>query len=238
MKECSKCNIERDISMFYKDKYSPDGHRTNCKECSKKYREESKELSKAYRERNKESHQKRNSEYQKMNKEIISIKKREYYLKNKESILDKRKQYYEDNRETKMKYQRDYQQNNKEKRNKYLQERRESDPLFKLTTNVRNLINNSFYENGYTKSSRTQEILGCSYSEFKKYLEYKFEYWMDWGNRGIYDGELCSGWDIDHITPLSICENVEELLKLNHYTNLQPLCSKTNRDIKKNNLIY
>ena len=27
----------------------------------------------------------------------------------------------------------------------------------------------------------------------------------------------------------------EEVLKLNHFTNLQPLCSKMNRDIKRDN---
>jgi hypothetical protein len=30
----------------------------------------------------------------------------------------------------------------------------------------------------------------------------------------------------------------DEIIKLNHYTNLQPLCSKINRDIKKDNLEY
>lgn len=29
----------------------------------------------------------------------------------------------------------------------------------------------------------------------------------------------------------------DEIIKLNHYTNIQPLCSKINRDIKKD-LIY
>ena len=33
--------------------------------------------------------------------------------------------------------------------------------------------------------------------------------------------------------PLSLAKSEEELIKLNHYTNLQPLCSKINRDIKK-----
>ena len=36
---------------------------------------------------------------------------------------------------------------------------------------------------------------------------------------------------------LAIDLAVEYVLKNNHYTNLQPLCSKVNRDIKKNKLI-
>ena len=47
-----------------------------------------------------------------------------------------------------------------------------------------------------------------------------------------------NGWDIDHIIPLTSAINEEDLIKLNHYTNLKPLCSKINRDIKRNNLEY
>jgi hypothetical protein len=36
----------------------------------------------------------------------------------------------------------------------------------------------------------------------------------------------------------SKCKSEEELVKLNHFSNLQPLCSKINRDIKKDNLEY
>jgi hypothetical protein len=78
---------------------------------------------------------------------------------------------------------------------------------------------------------------GCSYEEFKIYLESKFEQWMTWENRGLYNGELNYGWDIDHIIPVSMANIEEELIKLNHYTNLQPLCSKVNRDIKKDKII-
>jgi len=56
---------------------------------------------------------------------------------------------------------------------------------------------------------------------------------MNWNNRGLYNGELNYGWDIDHIIPLSSAENEEDLYKLSHYTNLQPLCSYTNRYIKR-----
>ena len=77
-------------------------------------------------------------------------------------------------------------------------------------------------------------MLGCSFIEFKLYLESKFELWMTWENKGKYNGELNYGWDIDHIIPLSSANSEEELVKLNHFENLQPLCSKMNRDIKKN----
>ena len=58
---------------------------------------------------------------------------------------------------------------------------------------------------------------------------------MSWSNYGLYNGEKNFGWDIDHIIPLSIANTEEEVIKLNHYTNLQPLCSYINRVVKKNN---
>jgi hypothetical protein len=56
---------------------------------------------------------------------------------------------------------------------------------------------------------------------------------MSWDNYGKYNGELNYGWDIDHIIPQSSALNEEDVIKLNHYTNLQPLCSKVNRHIKR-----
>jgi hypothetical protein len=45
---------------------------------------------------------------------------------------------------------------------------------------------------------------------------------MNWNNYGYY------GWHIDHIKPLSSAKNEFELIKLFHYTNLQPLWWKDN----------
>ena len=88
------------------------------------------------------------------------------------------------------------------------------------------------------KGLRTKDILGCSFEEFKIYIESKFEDWMTWENKGLYNGEYNHGWDLDHIIPISSAKTEEEVYKLNHYSNFQPLCSKINRYDKKDRLEY
>ena len=238
VKRCSKCDIEKEIEMFYKDKSSKDGHRSNCSACSRKYLIDTREMQKEYRDKNKDKISEKSRLDYALNIDKKRKKSKKYYELNSEKVKNTNKKYYENNKQKKLKYQKEYQKNNREKRNLQLVERRKNDPLFRLITNIRNLINNSFYEMSYSKKSRTQEILGCSFDELKIYLESKFESWMTWENRGLYTGEFNDGWDIDHIIPLSSANSEEELIKLNHYTNLQPLCSKINRDIKKNNIEY
>ena len=161
---------------------------------------------------------------------ILSDEKRkkyikEYYQKNKEKILTQSKIYFKNNQEIKQ-----------YKNNKRYKERRNSDPIFKLKGNIRRGIISVLSRSGFRKKCRTQEILGCSFEQFKQHLESKFESWMNWNNYGLYNGELNYGWDIDHVIPSSSVITEEELLRLNHYTNLQPLCSKVNRDIKRDKL--
>jgi hypothetical protein len=122
----------------------------------------------------------------------------------------------------------------KEKQNQYSKNKRNNDELFRIKHNIRNLIKNTFYYNGYSKKTKTYNILGCTFEDFKLHLENNFEPWMNWENYGKYNGELNYGWDIDHIVPISSAKNEDEIIKLNYYTNLQPLCSYTNRHIKRN----
>jgi hypothetical protein len=118
----------------------------------------------------------------------------------------------------------------------YYNDRIKVDNLFKVRQSIRKTISSSFRNTSFRKSSKTAIILGCSFEEFKLYLESMFEPWMNWENKGLYNGKLNYGWDIDHKIPVSSATTEEELVKLNHYTNLQPLCSKINRDIKKNKI--
>ena len=236
MKICSKCGDKYELNFFCRDKSTSDGHKSSCKNCAKKYRQLNKDRDKEYRFLNSEKLKNTYIKYRNENIDKLKQKKKEYYLNNIESIKEKARINYNKNRKNKIEYQKEYQRNNKEQRNSYLCERRENDTLFKLITNVRNLIYNSFYYNGYKKNSKTQELLGCSFDEFRLYLENKFEDWMNWDNKGLYNSDFNYGWDIDHIIPISSANNLEDVIKLNHYTNLQPLCSKVNRDIKKDKL--
>ena len=151
-------------------------------------------------------------------------KKSKYYENNKNKISETNKTKYYANLEF-------YSEKNK----KYRKHRLSTDPLFKLRYVIKGTIRDAFRSTSFTKKNTTLEILGCSIIEFEKYLESKFEPWMTWENRGLYNGELNYGWDIDHIIPLSSVTTEEELIKLNHFSNLQPLCSHTNRNIKKDN---
>lgn len=145
-----------------------------------------------------------------------------YRQKNKDQISKKSKIWYQ---RTKV--------DRREHKAAYYRERRKYDDLFKLKSSVVRLIRTSINRNGFKKTSKTSEILGCSYEEFKLHLEKQFEPWMNWGNKGLYNGTENYGWDIDHIIPLKTAKTEEDIIRLNHYKNLRPLCSKLNRDIKK-----
>lgn len=205
---------------------------------------------------NKTRIQAQRKEYNLVNKEKRKEARRKYYLKNKESIKVKDKQYISDNLEkVKIRRQKLYirkkeeikikdrviYKNNKEKikfKNKqwnidnptymkeynrrYFRERKATDPLFKLKCDIRCLIGSCFRKQFLRKSRKTNEILGCTFEEFKVHLEKQFDKNMNWDNHGSY-------WEIDHIKPISLAKNKEEVIELNHFTNLRPLEKSENR---------
>lgn len=116
------------------------------------------------------------------------------------------------------------------KASEYLKNRRLKDPVFKLKHNIRVLINTIIKIRGFNKNGKIYNYIGCSKEEFKKHIELQFDDKMNWENHGKY------GWHIDHIIPLSSAKNIEEVYKLNHYSNLRPLWCIEN--YKKGSKIY
>ena len=228
LKTCGSCSIQQPFSEFTKNKSKKDGLALYCKKCNNL----------------------KSQKYRVLNKEIIPIKRKINYEKNKETLklisknyreinLDKtkiaQKKWRENNPEKSKKSTSNWQKNNKNKINLYLKNKRKTDPLFKLKNNIRAILNKEFKKQGYKKSAKTGYIIGCSFEKLKTHIESQFQSWMNWNNHGKYNGNECYGWDIDHIRPLSSAKTEEDVVKLNHYTNLQPLCSFINRVIKRDN---
>lgn len=203
-------------------------------------KEEKKAYMKIWRKNNKDKKAIHDKTYHEKHREKILAKSKENREKNGEEINKKHKEYFDKNPEAKakkLKRNRDYFQKNKTEIIQKRKKKREENPLYRMTCITRSLIHNAFNRKGYKKTSKTHEILGCTYEEFKIYIESKFESWMNWDNKGLYNGQPNHGWDIDHIIPICTAITVEDVIRLNHYSNLQPLCSKVNRDIKKGLII-
>jgi hypothetical protein len=169
-KICKRCNIEKNISEYNKDKYSSDGYRYRCRVCtSNEY--------KNFYYRNKEEEISRQIKYQSNNIENVKNKRRERY----------HKKYY-------------------------------NDILYKIKINFRNRVKGFIYtKNLNLKVGDTYSILGCTPIEFKQYIEKQFKPGMGWDNYRL------DGWHIDHIIPLCNAKTIEDVYKLCHHTNLQPL---------------
>ena len=220
-KVCSKCNKEKEICEFYKRKESKDGYRSDCKCCFNE----------------------RVLEYRKNNKEKIKQRSKDYFQKNKQSHLEKKQIWRKNNPEKYKKQVKDYWDkvkdvqtekkkiwinNNRKKYNDYWNNRKKEETEFKLLTSMRSRLSGYLKKLNISKKNKTFEIVGCTPEFLKEYLEKQFIDGMTWENRG--------DWHIDHIIPLSSAKTEDELYKLCHHTNLQPLWAEDN--LKKSNKVF
>ena len=119
----------------------------------------------------------------------------------------------------------EYRENYKSRKQEQRKERRDKDPIFNLTNRLRCRLWKYLKILNITKTNKTFDIVGCSPQFLKEHLETQFTDGMSWDNR--------SEWHIDHIIPLSSAKTEDELYKLCHYENLQPLWAEDN--LKKSN---
>lgn len=107
------------------------------------------------------------------------------------------------------------------RRREWKKNRIKTDPLYALQSRIRALIYLKLKAMGYTKKSKTNEIIGCDWEFFKSHIERQFLKGMTWGKMGR---EI----HIDHIVPLVTAKSEAEIIALNHFTNLRPLWAKEN----------
>jgi hypothetical protein len=149
--------------------------------------------------------------YNKKHAKRRSEYQKDYRTENNEYLCAKEREWYRKNKERTIYTKKIYRR-----------EKRKNDPLFRarnaISRRIRGVLKGS-------KSKKSMDILGCDLIFFKSYMESLFQPGMNWDNYGVH------GWHIDHKIPLISGKNDQELEKLCHYTNLQPLWALDN--IKK-----
>ena len=207
-----------------------DGHQTMCKSCTSKKNKEwyyknhkrNLEVRRKWHNENKEYRKKYKKKWREENRDDNILYAKQYRKENSDKVKEYRKWYYHNHPNSP--------KNNKKRRDKETKRsrlRRKNDPLYKFKSNIRRRVCEIFAKNNLQKPRKTVEILGCGWQTSMNHIESQFVNGMSWENREL--------WHIDHIIPLSHAKNEKQLLKLCHYTNLQPLWAKEN--ISKSNKI-
>jgi len=145
---------------------------------------------------------------------------RQYRIKNADAIRERRKLYRAKNAEKIRLAKQKYGAENRDKIAKALAERRAKNPIARLANSMRRSIRR-YLDAGQKGEMGSFEIIGCSKDDLRKHLESNFRRGMTWQNYGSY-------WHIDHIVPLISAKSPEEVKKLCHWTNLQPLTAFEN----------
>ena len=145
------------------------------------------------------------------------------YSRNRASRLKSMKRWRMENREHVLKCQRLYQKKNRKKLDQLAWQRNKlrllHDPMFKLKRNMARRIRLVLDQRSIKKTSKTFEMLQCDPQTLRQWIESKFSSGMGWHNQGL--------WHIDHAIPCKSAKTKRELIKLFHYTNLQPLDRKS-----------
>lgn len=226
MKKCIRCNLLLSLDNFHLNNKSKDGHRSDCKVCRKNDNEKERIRIKEYRKTNK-SYLETNKKYKENNLEFVKNLKidwsksekgkesrKNYYKNNSEKIKENNIQYRKDNIDLIHKKEKEKRKTDKYKKYKsiYLKNHKSKYPHIYAW---RSILTNTLKRLNTNKSSSTLEILGYSSDDLKIHIESLFKEGMTWDNYGE--------WHIDHIKPVSLFDNTEEVTVVNSLKNLQPL---------------
>jgi len=204
-----------------------------CVDCQAEYYEERKEEWSAkgaeYRRQNPEKKRQRDRDYHYKNRDRVLEQKKEYWHRTRIEQLARKKEYRDKNKEKTRASIRRWESENKERvlasKLRYEKERRANDPIYAIKRRMRVAVSRFARAYGYEKSARTEAIIGCSWQEFRLHIERQFHNGMNWDNM--------DKWHIDHIVPMASAKTEEDVLRLNHFTNLRPLWAIDN--LKKSN---
>lgn len=195
--DCTLCGITlpANAEYFYRHKRCKNGLTRTCKACGVKKRKE----------------------YVEKNRATVRLSKRKFYRKNKKKIIDKIKAHSQTQQARLLRaaYKERNYEHIKEVRRLYELKRRQTDPQFKLIKTTRNRIRAALKTN--YRSKTTNELIGCSPEDLKKYIESMSSQRKTWENHGE--------WHLDHKIPCASFDlsKPENQKKCFNYKNMQPL---------------
>ena len=226
----------KDRRKEYLRKYH-ESNREKAKEYQRNYREANREKAKEYQRK----HYKANSEkriqdaakWAAANPEKAKEQSRKWREANREKQIQDAAKWHAANPEKAKESSRKYYEANRERIiqrvvKRHAKKRKEGDPVRLMAERVRSRIHMALRQRAFSKKSKTEKMLGCSFRQFTKHIESQFADGMSWDNR--------SEWHLDHILPLACATTIEGLERLSHYTNIRPLWAAENRE-KADNLV-
>lgn len=164
--------------------------------------------------------------YQGRCKRCASLDTQKWQSENIPKVRANQKRYDERNpdkvRERKERHDKKYPEQLKARRKRYNDKRLKEDPVYRYLMEIRKKTREYAFKNYNHTGNEFFKVIGISIDGFKEYIQGKFKDGMNWDNHGI------DGWHFDHIIPISNAKTIEEVEKLSHYTNLQPLWKEEN----------
>ena len=156
--------------------------------------------------------------------------RKEAHSMNPQPAIERARKSYELHKEDKIQYAKDYYQSNREKAIKktseYKTNKRRTDPVFSLKCNIaRRLRLNLNRTKTYTEKSMMYVVTSLNGVDLRDFLHSTFEAKYGMPREWITSFQV----EIDHITPISTAKTIEDVRRLNHYTNLQLLFKEDNQ---------
>jgi hypothetical protein len=197
--------------------YAKAKERIRLKRKSPEYRSKLSDYLKGWRARNVEKRRLAMKDWQSKNEDHISTYRKDYaerrrtlYAARKEEICARKRELSKT-----PKY--------RERVNSYQRNRRATDIEFALKGRLAATIKRALSRQFVRKSARTMDLIGCTPTELRAYLESLFLPGMSFENRHL--------WHIDHkkaLASFTLTDPVQQRIAC-HYTNLQPLWAKDNQ---------
>jgi hypothetical protein len=194
-----------DLRICRKGLHSYDSSRKSCPVCKA-------EAVRLWKNKNSAQEAENKRRWKTNNTKCESEKTRQWKLDNAQRERENNRRWYRQNKESEL-----------EKNRRYRAHRRAHDPVYKLTLRARKLVKKAFSQAGWDKNSKTQEILGCDFRILQAHLIATAK--RNYGGKYFPKRK----YEIDHIVPLSTAKTEEDVVRLNHHTNLQFLLKQHNR---------